>query len=123
MSTPVNLLRQYSTITPLSQRKTPVLPKRTHAFLLQQWEEARRRGEPGTYANFLRALPVSMERPVSMVRRTLHFGTMTDNRRTKRMRRIKARTGRTRRTQRNMNWTRRIKKHTGRNMNYTQDAI
>jgi hypothetical protein len=34
---------------------------------------------------------------------------MTDNRRTKRMRRIKARTGLTRR---NMNWTRRIKKRT-----------
>lgn len=109
MSTPINTLRLHATLTPWSQRTTPVFPKGNNDILMQQWEEARKRGEPGIYANFLSARPVSMERPVSMVRRTLNFGTMTDNRRTKRMRRIKARTGLTRR---NMNWTRRIKKRT-----------
>jgi len=88
---------------------------------MQQWEEARKRGEPGIYANFLSARPVSMvRRKLNNEFRTINVNGMNVNERTKRMRHIKARTGRTRRTQRNMNWTRRIKKHTGRNMNYTR---
>jgi len=121
MSTPINTLRPHATLTPWSQRTTPVFPKGNNDFLMQQWEEARKRGEPGIYANFLSARPVSMvRRKLNNEFRTINVNGMNVNERTKRMRHIKARTGRTRRTQRNMNWTRRIKKHTGRNMNYTR---